>query len=89
MKEYVDRQLILNHKRRMSGFDFTEEFWDEAVLCEDIKNVPAADVREVVHSSWIHRGSYVVCKACGAMPYSPSNFCPKCGAQMDEEAVNG
>lgn len=48
MKKYVDAEELLKHKRKMRGFDLCEEFWDEAVLCEDIYNAPAADVVEVV-----------------------------------------
>ena len=48
MSEYIEREAVLQHKRKMSGADFGGEFWDEAVLCEDIKNIPTADVVEVV-----------------------------------------
>lgn len=47
MPEYIEREEALKHKRKMSGADFGGEFWDEAVLCEDIRNIPAADVVEI------------------------------------------
>lgn len=49
MAEYIEREAVLKLKRKMNGADFGGEFWDEAVLCEDIRNIPAADVvsREV------------------------------------------
>lgn len=92
MKEFVDRQLILNHKRKMRGFDFTEEFWDEAVLCEDIRNIPKADVQEIKHGEWIvcGDGKYVpfMCTACGKTTSwyhkQVADFCPRCGAKMSK-----
>ena len=48
MPEYIEREAVLRHKRKMNGVDFATEFWDEAVLCEDIRKIPAADVVEVV-----------------------------------------
>ena len=52
-KEYIERGAVLQHKRKMSGADFGGEFWDEAVLCEEIWKIPAADVVEVKHGRWI------------------------------------
>lgn len=48
MAEYIKREDVLRHRRKMSGADFGGEFWDEAVLCEDIRKIPTADVMEVV-----------------------------------------
>lgn len=48
MAEYIKREDVLRHRRKMSGTDFGGEFWDEAVLCEDIRKIPTADVVEVV-----------------------------------------
>ena len=48
MAEYINREAVLKHKRKMQGEDWSGEFWDEAVLCEDIRKIPAADVVEVV-----------------------------------------
>lgn len=61
-KEYIEREAVLRRKRKMSGADFGGEFWDEAVLCEDIHRIPAADVAEVRHGVWNekHGESYLV-----------------------------
>lgn len=48
MAGYIEREAVLKHKRKMSGADFGGEFWDEAVLCEDIRKIPTADVVPVV-----------------------------------------
>ena len=60
-KEYIEREAVLRHRRKMSGADFGGEFWDEAVLCEDIRKIPAADVIEVVrceNCKYIHDPQY-------------------------------
>ena len=48
MKRYVDVDELLKHKRKMQGFSWSGDFWDEAVLCDDIRNAPTADVAEIV-----------------------------------------
>lgn len=46
MKKYVAIDDLLKHQRKMRGFGLSsdEEFWDFAVLVEDINNTPAAKV---------------------------------------------
>lgn len=91
MKEYIEREAILQHKRKMRGFDLSEEFWDKAVLCEDIQNIPAADVVPVVHGEWIAKihndglGNYTLyhCSECDCKNAYKRNYCGNCGAKMD------
>lgn len=98
-KEYIERNVLLQHKRKMRGFDLNEEFWDEAVLCEEIKQIPAADVAPVVHGEWKrYRDKWCcsyVCSVCEkpaiyGISYEPrlSNYCPNCGAKMDGGNIN-
>lgn len=49
-KEYIEREAAIKHKRIMRGVGFSEqdEYLAPAVLVEDIKKIPAADVEEVV-----------------------------------------
>lgn len=49
-----------------------------------------ADVAEVKHGSWSIAIGYdpkrtVMCDRCQRMNYEPSNYCPNCGAKMDEK----
>ena len=91
MKEYIERKAILQHKRKMRGFDLNEEFWDEAVLCEEILKIPAADVAPVVHGEWEWRELYgehglmLCCSNCRETEGANMRFeyCPHCGARMD------
>lgn len=43
-KKYIEFDTTLQHRRKMRGFDLNEEFWDEAVLCETIKNLPVVEI---------------------------------------------
>jgi hypothetical protein len=52
---YIEKEALLEHKRKMKGFDLSIEYWSEAVLCEDIRNAPTADVVEVRHGYWKDR----------------------------------
>ena len=57
-KRLIDANVLLRHKRKMSGADFGGEFWDEAVLVSDIENAPTVDAvkvvrcRECKHHHW-------------------------------------
>ena len=43
-KEFAEK--LKQHKRKMKGFDWSDEFWDYAVLAEDIDNILKEMVRE-------------------------------------------
>ena len=54
---------------------------------EFLKNIPAADVRPVVHGTWEHLNwgfDYNRCSVCGYEHRwsGPFYFCPQCGADM-------
>ena len=61
----IDADVVLRHKRKMSGADFGGEFWDEAVLVSDIMNASPVDAVPVVR-----------CKNC-AVPHNKYTGCPK------------
>lgn len=93
MTEYIKREDALRHRRKMSGADFGGEFWDLAVLCEDIERIPASDVEEVRHGEWVltkmERGwncmeypAEYTCSLCGRTESQQEPYC-HCGAKMD------
>ena len=59
----------------------------------EIKSIPTADVAPVVHGRWIEDHDYIKCPVCGVMVMQDFvffdlgewNYCPNCGARMDEE----
>ena len=93
MAEYIERE-------RAMQIAFTSPFYSNALM-EEIKAIPAADVAPVVHGKWKATGTFKVadynytvveqrCSACGHCSIrfknkAESNYCPKCGATMDEE----
>lgn len=44
-KEFAEK--LKQHKRKMRGFDLNEEFWDYAVLTEDIENTLIETMGEI------------------------------------------
>ena len=77
----------------MEGFDWDGNFRDAAVLVEDILKIPAADVTPVRHGSIIETiedgRMKRVFSCCGTdftemTCWMAPNYCPNCGARMDE-----
>lgn len=92
-KEYIDRRIVLKaFSHRIS------ELSDEPIVIgmnealslaeEFVENIPAADVAPVKHSKWeiCCDGYYPYCKNCGKEPQggAMTDYCPNCGARMDE-----
>ena len=80
MVEYIERESAMQ-------IAFTSPFFSNALM-EEIKAIPAADVAPVVHGRWVNGCQ---CSVCGDRhgPYNSRhrpyyNFCPNCGAKMDE-----
>ena len=96
MPEYIERDTLIAKILviRPSGV-FTEAF--KHLVLKIISEQPIADVQEVRHGKWIllnecaNEGIY--CSACHKKVYQTdyanqklkSNYCPNCGAKMDEE----
>lgn len=84
MTEYISREAVL---------EFVEPD-ARPFLAERIKSIPAADVREVKRSHWFD-GACVNCGFKPKLDYEYAavydkwhgyawNFCPNCGAMMEE-----
>jgi hypothetical protein len=106
MEEYIKRSDVLNYIEGLKGTpwykdksgnilaDFMKENAVGMVRDCCVENVPAADVKEVIHGKWIHAYPvlephpmfmYAICSECGAEINSLSNYCYNCGAKMDLE----
>ncbi len=94
MKEYVEKDRVIgllgkNWRCNVDANDAMQESID------DVRKLPAADVREVVRGEWIMNDECrTVCSLCGNVVAFVShadkrwefgNFCPNCGADMRRE----
>lgn len=53
-----------------------------------LEEMPTIEAKPVVHAHWDKRNNAMTCSGCGFIYYSNGKtfeFCPECGAQMDEE----
>lgn len=89
-KEHIEREKALekvievkHHDPELSGV-VLHRYIKEI----DLKDIPAADVTQVVHGEWIERALRPTCSLCGFSgslidaPISPFKYCPNCGAYM-------
>ena len=88
MAEYIEREAAQTSCRKYS---FAESYDAFAVDCI-LKGIPAADVAPVIHGRWIEQEKYTFgtmydCSICGNRILDNGhswNYCPNCGAKMDE-----
>ena len=95
MAEYIEKATLLNRVIIPSICSCVQGPNAERLkkFCIDtVNNVSAADVAPVVHGRWVYGCQ---CSVCGDRhgPYNSRhkpyyNFCPNCGAKMDEEEHN-
>lgn len=85
MAEYIDRETLIN--------DICEgmEPFTVGYVIRTIKRQPAADVAPVVHGRWVtyYRSGTTVAEGyvstcCDMWNNRKSDYCPNCGAKMDE-----
>lgn len=86
-KEYIERGAVIHLT------DILDEFlndYERLHFVKKVKQLPAADVVEVVHGEWIlHMDGSGTCKRCGVTqklvwdPDNWQNYCGHCGARMD------
>ena len=92
MDEYIDREAALM-KLMQDGCS--------AKNLQSISDMPGADVAPVVHGHWIEQedgnlDTYYTCSSCkedfdliaGTPCENLYNYCPNCGAKMDEPVGN-
>lgn len=58
--------------------------------CEQIKSMPTEDVQEVRHGKWKRKNGIFCCSECNYQFETEGyiaffNYCPNCGAKMDED----
>lgn len=65
--------------------------WEYGYTCgieraeSEIECAPTVDAVPVRHGKWKVTPVYIKCSECGeSFPLIPQNYCPNCGAKMDE-----
>ena len=87
MAEYIEREAAQTSCRKYSFAESYDAFAVDWIL----KAIPAADVAPVRHAHWetnSDRPDSLICSVCKCgfdmWKHDPHNFCPNCGAKMDE-----
>ena len=89
MAEYIDRDAAYNSI--LNGMVMTG-YQSRALDCISEFSVPAADAAPVVHGRWekgIYGSVHHICSVCRFEWFAThtTNYCPNCGAKMDEEVI--
>ena len=88
MAEYIERETLLD---RIRGTGYAEPIKSNLLVMA--VTIPAADVRPVVKAQWVYTDmSRLVCSNCGnpvafALKkdgWHHGDYCPNCGARMEE-----
>ena len=98
MSDLISRRAALDGKIPMQLANGVEIYSDEAVPVEYLKRLPS--VEPVRHGKWVPKTiiiggcdhvSGMKCSVCGEDPLNAegdeflTDYCPNCGARMDEE----
>ena len=81
MAEYIEKDKIVT-------WIWKQKRLAKASTVIAIEETPAADVAPVVHGRWHKKGNETKCSLCKFIYYSNRdiwNYCPNCGAKMDEK----
>ena len=98
MAEYIDKSAVLakidEFVKLNEEHGFPVDAFDMAILSNVIVKMPA-DVARVVRGRWTQvDDTKCRCSNCdiialiGLYPHGDKNYCPNCGAKMDEEEHN-
>lgn len=90
MADYIKREDVLSLKHRLHNHSKdTIELYPVYVISPDaVEKIPSADVAEVKHGEWKWRNGGE-CSECGFHNSNfDYNFCPNCGARMEERMVD-
>lgn len=73
------KRNILCWKNCYNGYS---DAYDKSMIIGAIEEMPTVDTGR--HGHWDSRQLVCECSECGHMGYSDMNYCPWCGALMDE-----
>ena len=89
MAEYVTKEQVIDWYR---PYGQTDEPIPFETLVSDLRDMKTANVAQVRHGRWLFVDTdteqFFLCNRCKKKEYWESNYCPNCGAKMDEEEHN-
>lgn len=81
MARYIDIDKTLDAMDKKNFQDIA----DKEIYMKTVKDQPIADVQSVIHAHWHVNGPFIYyCPKCFMCYVYQSNYCPNCGAKMDE-----
>ena len=84
LKKSFDEHVYLVHH----GFNETEYGCTQYGIHQIIDEQPTIDAEPVRHGKWIEypiADGMNQCSECGVLRFGESNYCPHCGARMDND----
>lgn len=92
--EQIDWYHLARNGEMAKGATSENGWYKEQDIYNAIEEAPTIEAKPVVHGQWISKNPHgyewiFVCSNCGYIDGYPfndrSNYCPNCGAQMDEK----
>ena len=95
MKDYIEREEVKKEIIEWASILTNPKFLDRDATLDIIRLIPSADVAKIRHGKWIDimfvkaddpDGGYWIsrCSECDIPNYKHTNYCPNCGARMEE-----
>ena len=89
----IDADALIEDIKSFWDWDSIDGITATTVLKQtmtDISNAPTIDAVPVRHGKWIDKsggieGAWNYCSVCGERAIELYDYCPNCGAKMDEE----
>ena len=91
MSDYISRNTVIELVKKLAdGYTYLEI--PTIDLIEEIKKIPAADVKPIRSGRWVYKRAYGVryfeCSVCGfSTCLNHDRYCQKCGAEMGGERM--
>lgn len=88
MNDMISRTTFRNNIQTVLN-DITCPIHIAAEIEQYLELEPAVDAAPVAHGRWYDKGSLSCrCSCCGCKSNKEYNYCPNCGAKMDDEQRN-